>query len=282
MWMLEKSTSAFCEERGEKSVLPSVTLLGRTVPTYGLIGLLGLCIGLLAALLRCKRFQLSRDDCAYLYILGAVGALIGAKVLYLLPLLPDLLGDLPLLLKQPEVFAGRYLSGGMVFYGGFLGGIVGAWGAARYFRLCFPRFFPVLVPALPLIHAVGRIGCFCAGCCYGIEAPPPWGIPFSNAIAAPNGVPLVPVQLWECGAELAIFLFLLWYSCRAARPEHVLRAYMLSYAPVRFVLEFFRGDLVRGIYGPFSTSQWISLGVLAAAAVWILWERNCMSPKAHL
>lgn len=264
----------FVKKRGGDFVLPYVTLLGKTMPTYGLLGIIGLLLGLLAALLRCKRFGLSRDDCAYLYVLGAVGALVGAKVLYLLPLLPQLVGDLPLLASQPEVFVGRYLSGGMVFYGGFLGGIAGAWGAARYFRLRFSRFFPVLVPALPLIHAVGRVGCFCAGCCYGRQAPPPWGISFTHAIAGPNGVPLLPVQLWECGAELAVFFFLLWYSARAVRPGNVLRAYMLAYAPIRFVLEFFRGDLVRGIYGPFSTSQWISLVVFAAAVIWALRERS--------
>ena len=132
----------------------------------------------------------------------------------------------------------------------------------------------MLVPTLPLIHALGRVGCFCAGCCYGVEAAEPWGIPFTHAIAAPNGVPLLPVQLYECAAELMIFLFLLWYAPRAASKGGILRAYMLAYAPVRFVLEFFRGDVVRGIYGPLSTSQWISLAVMAAAIVWLVRKRR--------
>ena len=71
----------------------------------------GLGFGLLAALLRCKRFGLSRDYCAYLYILGAVGALVGAKLLYLLPLLPRLAVELPLLWEEPGEFYARYLSG---------------------------------------------------------------------------------------------------------------------------------------------------------------------------
>ena len=215
-----------------------------------------------------KRFGLSRDDCAYLYILGAVGALVGAKLLYLLPLLPRLAVELPLLWEEPGEFYARYLSGGMVFYGGFFGGVAAAWGAAKYLRLRLSDFFPVLVPALPLVHAVGRVGCFCAGCCYGRAAPPPWGIAFTHAIAGPNGAPLLPVQLWEAGAELVIFAFLLWYAGRAAGPGQMLRAYVFCYAPVRFVLEWFRGDPARGMYGPLSTSQWLSLVVLALALAW--------------
>lgn len=164
----------------------------------------------------------SASDCpgttaAYLYILGAVGALVGAKLLYLLPLMPRLAVELPLLWEEPGEFYARYLSGGMVFYGGFFGGVAAAWGAAKYLRLRLSDFFPVLVPALPLVHAVGRVGCFCAGCCYGRAAPPPWGIAFTHAIAGPNGVPLLPVQLWEAGAELVIFAFLLWYAGRGRR-----------------------------------------------------------------
>ncbi|MEI3262684.1 prolipoprotein diacylglyceryl transferase [Flavonifractor plautii] len=241
-------------------MLPYLSLFGRLMPTYGVLGMAGLGFGLLAALLRCKRFGLSRDDCAYLYILGAVGALVGAKLLYLLPLLPRLAVELPLLWEEPGEFYARYLSGGMVFYGGFFGGVAAAWGAAKYLRLRLSDFFPVLVPALPLVHAVGRVGCFCAGCCYGRAAPPPWGIAFTHAIAGPNGVPLLPVQLWEAGAELVIFAFLLWYAGRAAGPGQMLRAYVFCYAPVRFVLEWFRGIRPGGCTGPsprLSGSAWL-------------------------
>lgn len=255
-------------------MLPYVTILGRTIPTYGLLGVAGVLLGLLIALARCRRFGLSRDDCVYLYVLGAVSAMIGAKVLYLLPLLPQLAADFHLLWEQPGLFVARYLSGGMVFYGGFIGGVLGAWLTARYFKLRLRAFFPVLIPVLPLVHAVGRLGCFCAGCCYGI--PVSWGVTFPQHAAAPSGVPLLPVQLWEAGAELVIFFFLLWYSRRNVRPAAILRVYVFTYAPVRFVLEFLRGDAARGVYGPLSTSQWISLAVLAGALIWLAAERRAI------
>ena len=138
---------------------------------------------------------------------GGGGALVGAKLLYLLPLLPRLAVELPLLWEEPGEFYARYLSGGMVFYGGFFGGVAAAWGAAKYLRLRLSDFFPVLVPPCLWCTPWGRVGCFCAGCCYGRAAPPPWGIAFTHAIAGPNGVPLLPVQLWEAGAELVISPF---------------------------------------------------------------------------
>ena len=160
------------------------------------------------------------------------------------------------------------IGGGFVFYGGLFGGLLGAYIYCRMYKLSFYNFLQAAVPVVPLIHGIGRIGCFCAGCCYGRAAPPPWGIAFTHAIAGPNGVPLLPVQLWEAGAELVIFAFLLWYAGRAAGPGQMLRAYVFCYAPVRFVLEWFRGDPARGMYGPLSTSQWLSLVVLALALVW--------------
>ena len=169
----------------------------------------------------------------------------GAKLLYLLPRLPQLAAELPLLWESPAAFAARWLSGGLVFYGGIFGGIAGAWLAARYFRADFGAFCPVLVPAVPLMHALGRVGCFFTGCCYGVELDPPWGIPVPAGAVGPGGVRF-PVQLWEAGAEGVIFLLLLRYSRRAAPPGKSLAAYLLLYAPVRFVLEFFRGDPARG------------------------------------
>ena len=102
-----------------------------------------------------------------------------------------------------------------------------------------------------------------------------------GAITTPAGVPLLPVQLWEAGAEGVIFLFLLWYSRRVSRPAVLLRAYVFAYAPVRFVLEFLRGDAARGNLGPLSTSQWIGLAALCACLIWQMLERReCGRDKA--
>ena len=123
----------------------------------------------------------------------------------------------------------------------------------------------VLAPALALAHGIARLGCFCAGCCYGVPSAR-FGIAFSHSLSAPNGVPLLPVQLYEAAGELAIFAFLLWFTAQPRRAPYALYAYVFAYAPLRFVLEFWRGDSVRGRWAGLSTSQWLSLAALAAAA----------------
>lgn len=248
-------------------MLPYIQVFGKVLPTYGVLGILGVLLGLALALVRCKRFGLSRDDCMYLYVFSALGAMVGAKLLYLLTVLPQLIADLPLLTRAPELFWERYVSGGMVFYGGLAGAIVGAVIMARIFRWRLTSFFPVLVPAFPLIHGIGRIGCFCAGCCYGIQVPVGWGVSFTQALAAPNHVPLLPIQLIEAGVEFLLCIVLLVCAERNVRPLRLLAIYFLSYAPARFVLEYFRGDAIRGSFWVLSTSQWLSIVTLAAGVL---------------
>ena len=255
-------------------MLPYVTLFGHTLSTYSVLAILGFLAGLLLVVLASPRFGLNRDDSVYLYVFSFAGVLVGAKLLSLLPLLPQMAADLPMLWTgEWERFVRTYLTSGMVYYGGLAGAVVGAWLTARYFSLRLSDFFPVLVPAIPLFHAFGRVGCFCAGCCYGVEAPEPWGIAFTHAVAGPNGIPLLPVQLWESGAELVIFAILLWYAGRTKVRERLLPAYVLLYAPTRFVLEFFRGDPTRRLHGPLSTSHWLSLAA-ATAAFLLLYRRK--------
>lgn len=253
-------------------------LFGRQIPSYGFLGITGVLLGLALAVIFCKKLGLNRENCAYLYVFGAIGAVVGAKVLYLLTVLPELLRDLPLLWQEPTQFLEQYLSGGLVFYGGLIGAIAGAALGARYFSLKLRDYFPVFVPVFPLIHAVGRLGCFSVGCCYGVEAD--WGVVFAHSPFAPNGVKLIPTQLIEAGAEILICLLLLWFASRKPAPMRLLGLYFLSYAVVRFVLEFFRGDVVRGFLWGLSTSQWISILIFLAGVV--LWTRKAPARDKQL
>ncbi|MCC8196807.1 MAG: prolipoprotein diacylglyceryl transferase [Ruminococcus sp.] len=247
---------------------PEIVLFGREIPTYGLLGVTGVLLGLLFVILRSKRFGLSADDSVYIYTLGCVGALIGAKLLYLVISLDEIIANIDLLFADTELFIANYLSAGMVFYGGAIGGVLGALAASHYFGKRLRDFFPVLAPALCLAHAVGRVGCFCAGCCYGCETDSIFGVTYTVSQNAPNGVSLLPIQLFEAAIELVIFVVLILLSEKLTRKELLLPAYVLMYAPARFILEFWRGDEVRGILFELSTSQWISLAVFIAAIIW--------------
>ena len=253
-------------------MVTEVNILGHMIPVYGLLGVGGVLLGLLFSLLRSRRMGLSRDDCAYIYVFGAVGAVIGAKLLYLLTVLPGFLADVGTL--PVEELIARYLTGGLVFYGGLLGAVAAAWIAARRYKADVNRAMAVMVPGLCLAHACGRIGCHLVGCCYGVATEGALCVIYTHSAFAPNGTPLLPVQLMEACFELVLFVFFTWYSVRTDHKERVLRLYLALYAVFRFVLEFFRGDDVRGILGGLSVSQWISIVILLCLALRLILERT--------
>ena len=158
-----------------------------------------------------------------------------------------------------------FLFGGMVFYGGLAGSFFGVYVYSRFYKASFDTAMKLAVPVFPVAHFFMRLGCFAAGCCYGI--PHPMGIAFERSLGAPNNVPLVPVQLFEAFANLLIFIAV-WVYTKTER--HWLNAavlYVFLYAIVRFLLEFLRGDIVRGTVMGFPTSQVISAVLILACSV---------------
>lgn len=245
---------------------PYLLLFGKPISTYSLCILLG---GVLAWLwfhhsLRTRPENPGTVEQAFFW--GILGAFLGSKILFLLTCLPQLIRDLPLLQSDSTLFAARYLYSGFVFYGGLLGTLGVVWLFCRHRRLSFSGLCAVLVPAVPLLHACGRVGCFFAGCCYGIPAPEGWpGITFHRSFLAPNQVPLVPVQLMEAAGVFLLFLLLACLAKKCWQGNALLLLYLTAYAPLRFALEFFRGDAYRGHWGILSTSQLIALLTLAVS-----------------
>jgi phosphatidylglycerol:prolipoprotein diacylglycerol transferase len=120
------------------------------------------------------------------------------------------------------------------------------------------------------MHAIGRIGCFCAGCCYGRAMDPPFGVYFRADSVAPIGVALFPVQLLESVLNFILFIILFGYSRKPRADRQITGLYIACYGVIRFILEFFRGDGERGILWIFSTSQWISLALIPLGLYWLL------------
>lgn len=145
-------------------------------------------------------------------------------------------------------------SSGYVFYGGLLGVILAISLYTRKDRDLRTRIYHMVTPAFPLFHGFGRIGCFMAGCCYGIPLPAP--ITFFGMFTLDR----LPVQIFEAVFEFVLFAVLLVVEKRRPQTD-ILKVYLLAYAVFRFAIEFFRGDVVRGIFLGLSTAQWVSLGI---------------------
>ena len=153
--------------------------------------------------------------------------------------------------------------GGLVWYGGFFGGLIGAWLYVQAQRLVWWRVLDFYVPFLALGHAIGRIGCFFNGCCYG-KATTDWcGVVFPG-----QSVRVIPTQLIEavCLALLFIILRSVQRPSVLKHPGRAFGAYLIGYAAIRFVVEFLRGDQVVWGFG-LTLQQIISvgLGVLGAS-----------------
>ena len=249
---------------------PFLHVLGREIPMYWLCGVAGMLLAGALAMLRRRaaRFRTPADDVLHVMLLSLVGALAGSKAFQAAGLIVTQ-GSRPGFWTLENWTAIAY-SGG-VFYGGLIGGLVAAVLYVRKYKIDFRDLTDILVPSVLLFHACGRVGCFFAGCCYGCAAP--WGIAFTQSIGAPNGVPLVPVQLFEAGFNLLVMAAMLIFRPERKRPGLLLPLYLTAYAAARFALEFFRGDAGRGVL-LLSTSQWISLLVILPAAIVLLRRNN--------
>ncbi|GHT02477.1 hypothetical protein AGMMS50276_32410 [Synergistales bacterium] len=163
------------------------------------------------------------------------------------------------------------LSGGSVFYGGLIGFFVGLLIYAKYVKRPFLMYANFLTPYIALGHSFGRIGCLLGGCCYGAESGLFPFIPSVFSIKYPIthptlAHPVLPIPLAESILCLLLSLFL--FTRKSEKDNFMI--YLTVYSVLRFALEFGRGDKIRGIYGLFSTSQWISIGVFFFVSAWFL------------
>ena len=242
-----------------------------SLPSYGV----ALAFAFLAAIWLLRRrapaFGVTPDAAADVGIWLLLSGLLGAKLLLLVV-------EGPRYLRSWADFLDFLRSGG-VFYGGLIGAVAALAVLLRKRRIGFWTFADMAAPAVALGHAIGRMGCFLAGCCWGRECSLPWAITFTDPVAernvgVPLNVPLHPTQLYESAGLLALCGLLIALGTRRA-PGRVFAVYLGGYALLRFTIEFFRGD-PRGavLGGALSTSQLIALAGIAAALGIGWWSRT--------
>lgn len=232
-----------------------------TVHGYGLMMTIAILTAYFMVEYRGKKRGLDEDEIFNFGIWAVVGGLLGSKVLYLITRLPDLIAQPSMLLDS--------IKDGWVVYGSIIGGILGAWIYCRRKGWPFLRMFDLVAPSLALAQGIGRIGCLLAGCCYGIMVDPsnPIAIVFHDSVYAPNEVPLLPTQVISSALDFLHFGVLMFLSKRLKKDGQVAGCYLIFYSIGRFVLEYFRGDLIRGKVGVLSTSQFIAIFMCLAGVV---------------
>lgn len=251
-----------------------ITILGFSIPVYGLCIALGGCAAAGTGVYLIKRNHLSTDNFILLGAYAIICAYMGAKFLYLWVSRSYIQWD-----RFFELDYFRMLmAGGYVFYGGLAGGLAGLWLAGKIHRIRIKDYLCACIPILPLAHGFGRVGCGLAGCCYGIPYKGPLAVCYGEAAGAPLNISLFPVQYLEAGINfiLAFILFML-VKTSGIKVKNVF-VYLILYSSLRFILEFFRYDSAeRGVWLGISTSQWISVCLFFTAV--ILWIAEKISVK---
>lgn len=253
-----------------------------SLPTYGAMAALGLIAGLLVVTRFARREGIDPDKAWNLGIIAILASMVGSKLLMIL-------NDWGYYSQHPSaIFSLATLQAYGVFYGGLITAVACCTVYIRRERLPAARTFDLFAPGIALGHAIGRIGCFAAGCCWGAETHVPWAVTFTNPLAAqwvgtPLNIPLHPTQLYESAVEFANFLFLAWLLPRRRFEGQVIGAYTFIYGFARFFLEFIRTDPDRGsvFNGAMSVVQVISIGfVIIGGAIWIRGYRKLATAPA--
>lgn len=248
-----------------------IHIFGRTIGSYGLMMAIGFLLVGFLAFCKARRKSVAFEDILIVSAAAVAVALIGGKLLYIFVTYPVAEIWNRILEGDFTVLGG----GGIVFYGGLIGGVFGAMMGIRIAGCKFADVERVIVPYIPLGHAVGRIGCVLAGCCHGFAYDGPFALYYPHSVAGLSPEQgYFPVQLLEALINLCICCFLLWYEKKMKRATDLLFTYLKLYAISRFFLEMLRGDTARGVWYGLSTSQVISILLFIISIVGVLWKRK--------
>ena len=252
---------------------------GVLIPYYGFMISISFAVVVIVGHILTKKFKLNNDNFFLLLSYCMLGAFVGAKVLYLFVSFPKIewnrIGEFQYLIY--------FFNSGFVFYGGVIGAGLGAILAAKLHSIPVYEYTNLYIPILPFAHALGRVGCHLASCCYGVPYDGIGHIIYHAPAVAPVGVSLFPVQLVEAGLNIILGLFLLHYVLKK-RNNLALLLYGGAYGILRFILEYWRYDISeRGSYYFFSVSQWISIGIvlLSVGTYFFLRKSNLVKVYSH-
>lgn len=211
-----------------------------------------------------------------------VGALLGSRGLHIFYEDFDYYREHPL-----DVF--KVWQGGFVFYGGLLGAFLGLLIFTRIKKESTWKWLDFYAPVTALGYAIGRIGCFLTGCCYGRECDLPWAIEFTLP-GLPPGL-RHPTQLYATFWELGVLALLLFWENRKRLgktvpkflrpPGSVFVVWLMLHGLGRLIMELFRDDY-RGAepYG-ISISAWISMALVSISGTWLLFALQRARSKCH-
>jgi len=233
------------------------------MPSYSFFSVVGVTFASSLFILLLLKHGYSIPRYTKIFLLSGIGMLLGAKLFgFFTGLYVAFANNEPISLRT-------FLETGIVFYGGLIGFLLSFLFICKKLNKKIEyRVVDIAVVCIPLFHFWGRLGCFFGGCCYGIETQSSFSILYTNKIKEDIiTATRLPIQLIEATGNLVIFIFLLLLLNFGIFKKYLLELYLFMYAIMRIILEFFRGDLTRGIYHGVSFSQIVSFIIIMACSI---------------
>jgi phosphatidylglycerol:prolipoprotein diacylglycerol transferase len=225
---------------------------------YGVMIALAFLAGLWTATRRARRENISSERIADIVIWIMVGAILGARIVYVTTYWKDEFAGQPL----SEIFMIQH--GGLVYYGGLIGAALAGFIYILWKKLPLWKIADVLAPSCALGNFFGRIGCLLNGCCYGRACSLPWAIRFPSGHPT-GGLPVHPTEIYDALDNFILYLLLAWLFRRKKFDGEVFATYLIGYAITRTVMEYFRGD-----YPPDQIHFGLTPGELISIPVFII------------
>jgi phosphatidylglycerol:prolipoprotein diacylglycerol transferase len=292
-------------------------IFGYPFHTYSMMIAIGCIAGIWLAARHADRIGIDRNLVLDLCWWLVVGGLLGARIVFMIvnwehhwyPCVDFAYynatyhPDLPLT-EATCLPLFNVLSGGLVFYGAFIGGIITLWVFTKKYGVKLLPMADLLIPSFAIGQFFGRLGCLGAGCCWGKHTDLPWGIRFPNGsmpfyqqweqhlvtVTDLYAKPIHPTQIYDASYGLVLFFFLSWVRDRKKFDGQVLVTWLIAYPLLRSFVEIFRGDSERGFVFKYvsqplnsflglpdqsitflSTSQFISLMIVLGAIILMLY-----------
>jgi phosphatidylglycerol:prolipoprotein diacylglycerol transferase len=254
-----------------------------TVYSYGLMMALGFLAADYVIRLECIRRGLDPEYSSSIVIAAAVAGLIGSRIYAILDDLPTYLAD-----PKSMIFSGS----GFVFYGGMIGGLIGAYLVSRWYRIGLGVTMDMCGPALAIGQAIGRIGCQLSGDGdWGLPSTVPWAMSYPKAIVGWNsdtvlkldehyhlvsgyfpGVRVHPAPIYETILYLGVFT-ILWSMRKTSHPAgRIMYWYLLLGGAARFIVEFWR--INPRVFYMLSEAQLIAIGMMVIGGVALILTRE--------
>lgn len=232
-------------------------IFGIQIKSYGLMIAIGIIVAAAIFINKGKKKGYDEDSLLNLVILAVIGGALGGKGLFILTEIKDII-------KEPSILLN--FGYGFVIYGAIGGGALAMYLYSRKKSWNIVEMLDMTVPGLAIAQGFGRVGCFLAGCCYGVETKLPIGVTFPKGSLAPTGIHVHPTQIYSSIFDFLLGFMLLYYSKKEKQKGKIVGLYLIVYSIGRFLVEFLRDD-PRGNIGILSTSQFIAIFTLVIGIV---------------